>query len=117
MEGGAAIRFPRERSPSNAITYRKPIMSHMTKTPVAAGLLLVSATTLTAVPVAARQLDPSTQAFVDGLAGSAPLYTLTPHDARAVLTSVQKSVKLDLPASHEGTGSFSSAPTGRPMSV
>ena len=72
-------------------------MSHKTKRPVAASLLLVSASTLTAAPVAAQHLDPSTQAFVDSLEGSDPIYTLTPHDARAVLSNAQKSVKVDLP--------------------
>ncbi|MGH8521804.1 MAG: alpha/beta hydrolase, partial [Gammaproteobacteria bacterium] len=51
---------------------------------------------LTAAPVAAQQLDPSTQAFVDGLQGSPPIYTLAPDAARAVLSGAQKSVKVTL---------------------
>jgi acetyl esterase len=58
-------------------------------------------TTLSPNPVSA-QLEPSTQAFIDSLAGAKPLYTLSPEAARDVLTSVQKSVPVTLaPASSE----------------
>ena len=51
---------------------------------------------------AVAQLEPVTQAFVDSLAGSAPIYTLSPDAARDVLTAAQKSVKVTLaPASSE----------------
>src|SRR5215813_9592994 len=58
-------------------------------------------TTLPPNPVSA-QLEPTTQAFIDSLAGAQPLYTLSPEAARNVLTSVQKSVPVTLaPASSE----------------
>jgi acetyl esterase/lipase len=59
--------------------------------------LLVSASTLSAAPAAVQDLDPSTQAFVDGLRRSRPIYTLAPDAARAVLSDVQKSTKVTLP--------------------
>src|SRR5688572_6862316 len=43
------------------------------------------------------KLDPSTQGFVDMLDGSTPIYMLSPDAARAVLSGVQKSVKVSLP--------------------
>src|SRR5262245_16260227 len=58
-------------------------------------------TVLSPGPVAA-QLEPSTQAFIDTLAGAKPLYALTPQEARDVLTGAQKSVSVTLaPASSE----------------
>ncbi|WP_454854347.1 alpha/beta hydrolase [Rhizobium binxianense] len=69
-------------------------MSPETKNLAAAAL--VSATALTGAPVAAQQLEPATQAFVDSLTGAPPLYTLTPDAARAVLSDVQKSAKAPL---------------------
>lgn len=48
-------------------------------------------------PVHEDRLDPSTQAFVDSLEGSKPIYTLTPDAARAVLSGAQQSVKVALP--------------------
>ncbi|MGE0004434.1 MAG: alpha/beta hydrolase [Parvibaculaceae bacterium] len=48
-------------------------------------------------PAAAPRLEPATQAFVDGLAGTEPLYTLTPKAARAVLCDVQRSADVPLP--------------------
>lgn len=43
------------------------------------------------------RLEPATQAFVDGLEGSSPIYTLAPDAARAVLSGAQKSVNVTLP--------------------
>lgn len=52
-----------------------------------AALALVSATTASAAgPVV---LEPATQAFIDSLAGSKPIYTLTPDGARKVLHDAQ----------------------------
>ena len=45
---------------------------------------------------AAPRLEPATHAFISGLSGP-PIYTLTPDAARAVLSSVQKSVTVTLP--------------------
>jgi acetyl esterase len=43
------------------------------------------------------ELEATTQAFVDGLAGGKPIQTLTPADARAVLSGVQKAAEVTLP--------------------
>src|SRR5215469_5401964 len=54
--------------------------------------------------IAPLQLDATTQAFVTSLAaqGGPPLYTPSPADARAVLTGVQSSVRVNtLPADVE----------------
>jgi acetyl esterase len=61
-----------------------------------AAAALVSATALAAVPTTAAQLEPITQTFVDTLTGAQPLYTLTPDAARAVLSGVQKSLRVPL---------------------
>jgi acetyl esterase len=45
----------------------------------------------------AHVLDPVTQTFVDGLAGSPPIYTLTPDAARTLLSGAQQSVEVALP--------------------
>jgi acetyl esterase len=50
-----------------------------------------------AAPFPAENLDPATRIFVDGLAGSPPIYTLTPDAARAVLSGAQKSATVALP--------------------
>ena len=50
----------------------------------------------------AGSLEPTTQAFVDSLAGGKPIYTLSPEAARDVLAGAQKSVSVTLaPASAE----------------
>src|SRR5262249_28295307 len=59
------------------------------------GLLVVGVILAASSAAAAPRLEPSTQAFVNGLSGP-PLYTLTPDAARAVLTDVQKSVTVPL---------------------
>jgi acetyl esterase len=41
-------------------------------------------------------LEPTAQAFVDGLTGGKPIQTLTPTEARGVLTSVQKAAEVKL---------------------
>lgn len=54
------------------------------------------------VSAAAPVLEPATQAFVDGLAGGQPIYTLSPEAARAVLAGAQKSASVKLaPAASE----------------
>jgi acetyl esterase len=47
--------------------------------------------------VPAHVLDPATAAFIDGLAGSPPIYTLTPDAARAVLSQAQAAAGALLP--------------------
>ena len=44
------------------------------------------------LPMPAPRLEPTTRAFVDGLRGSTPIYTLSPEAARSVLSEAQKSV-------------------------
>ena len=57
--------------------------------------------TLPPSPVS-TQLEPTTQAFIDSLAGAKPIYTLSPKAARDVLAGAQKSVSVTLaPASSE----------------
>ena len=64
--------------------------------------------------IVAPVLEPATQKFIDGLvaAGGSPLYTLSPDDARKVLTSVQATPVTKLPASIEDT-TFPVGPTGK----
>lgn len=45
----------------------------------------------------AAHLDPVAQSFVDGLAGSAPIQTLTPDAARALLSGAQAAAAVPLP--------------------
>ncbi len=42
------------------------------------------------------QLEPTTQAFIDSLAGATPIYTLSPEAARNVLAGAQKSGSVKL---------------------
>jgi acetyl esterase len=48
-------------------------------------------------PSPAGELEPVTAGFVDSLTGGTPLYKLTPAGARDVLSSIQKSVSVNLP--------------------
>ena len=41
-------------------------------------------------------LEPTTQAFIDSLAGGQPIQTLAPAEARAVLSGVQKAAEVPL---------------------
>ena len=66
-------------------------MSRSFATPLAATAAMAAA------PFPAGNLDPATRVFVEGLAGSPPIYTLTPDAARAVLSGAQKSVTITLP--------------------
>lgn len=43
------------------------------------------------------ELEPTTRAFIDGLPSGKPIYTLTPTEARGVLSSVQAASKVTLP--------------------
>jgi acetyl esterase len=71
-------------------------MSSNLRRPLAA-TLLVSASAVSAGSVPGPALEPATQAFVDSLAGSTPIYTLAPEAARAVLSDAQKAVPVSLP--------------------
>jgi len=85
-------------------------MSRIVKGSTAA--LLVSTSLLTAAP-AGQDLDPVAQAFVDGLAGSPPIYTLSPTEARAALSGAQKSVPVDLPEVSRTDRVLEVGPTGK----
>jgi acetyl esterase len=63
----------------------------------AAALLAASAAGAFADPV----LEPTTQKFIDSLAGAKPIYTLSPADARNVLAGAQKGDVKKLPAEEE----------------
>jgi acetyl esterase len=60
-------------------------MTKLHATAAAAALSVVAAGSAFAAPV----LEPTTQAFIDSLAGSPPIYTHTPADARNVLLGAQ----------------------------
>ena len=82
-------------------------MSRSFATPLAATAANVAA------PFPAENLDPATGAFVDGLAGSPPIYTLTPDAARAVLSGAQKSVTVALPEVSSNDQALMVGPDGR----
>ena len=42
------------------------------------------------------ELEPATQAFIDGLPADKPIHTLSPVDARAVLSTVQKAATVGI---------------------
>ncbi|PZU59587.1 MAG: lipase [Sphingobium sp.] len=64
--------------------------------------LLLSSAVLAGTPALAGTLESRTQAFIDGLAGTTPIYTLAPDPARSVLAGAQKSVPVALaPATTE----------------
>jgi len=59
------------------------------------------------------QLEPTTQAFIDSLAGAKPLYTLTPVAARDVLAGAQKSVSVALAPARSDDRVLNVGPKGR----
>jgi acetyl esterase len=65
-------------------------MSRYLRAPATAALVLAASI------AHAESLEPSTQAFVDGLPKGPPIYTLAPTAARGVLSSVQASAKVRL---------------------
>ncbi|MEI9850745.1 MAG: alpha/beta hydrolase [Sphingomonas sp.] len=79
-----------------------------------AALFLTSAMMAAGLPTAhAQQLEPKTRAFIDGLAGAPPIYTLPVPAARNLLAAAQKSVPVTLaPASFEDRV-LPAGPTGR----
>ena len=66
----------------------------------AAAILAATTVGAAAEPV----LEPTTQKFIDALAGGKPIYTLSPADARDVLAGAQKIEVKKLPASHREQG-------------
>ncbi|MEI9850260.1 MAG: alpha/beta hydrolase [Sphingomonas sp.] len=81
--------------------------------PSLAALFLASAMMAAGLPAYAQQLEPRTQAFIDGLAGGQPIYTLPVPAARDVLSGAQKSVPVKLaPATFEDRV-LPVGPTGR----
>ena len=60
-------------------------ISLLRSTAAAAALILAGASTTLATPV----LEPTTQKFISGLAGSTPIYKLSPEAARMVLDNLQ----------------------------
>lgn len=59
------------------------------------------------------QLEPATQAFIDSLAGAAPIYTLSPGAARDVLAGAQKSVSVKLAPARSEDRVLNVGPKGR----
>lgn len=57
-------------------------------------------------------LEPATQAFIDGLPDGPPIYTLSPVDARGVLSAVQQSVNPDLLAVDSEDRTLAVGPSG-----
>ncbi len=60
-----------------------------------------------------RQLEPTTQAFIDSLAGATPIYTLSPEAARNVLADAQKSVSVKLAPTRSEDRVLNVGPKGR----
>lgn len=58
-------------------------------------------------------LEPDTQAFIDSLEGNPPIYTLSPADARDVLSGAQKSVNVKLAPADFEDRVLSVGPTGQ----
>ncbi|WP_425908194.1 alpha/beta hydrolase [Nitrobacter sp. TKz-YC02] len=59
------------------------------------------------------QLEPATQAFIDGLSGAVPIYTLSPGVARDVLAGVQKSASVKLAPARSEDRILNVGPKGR----
>src|SRR5215470_7614274 len=59
------------------------------------------------------QLEPTTQAFIDSLAGATPIYTLSPGAARDVLAGAQKSVSVTLAPARSKDSVLNVGPKGR----
>jgi acetyl esterase len=59
------------------------------------------------------KLEPTTQAFIDSLAGAPPIYTLSPEAGRNVLASAQKSVPVTLAPARSDDRILDVGPKGR----
>src|SRR5262245_17519242 len=59
------------------------------------------------------ELEPTTQAFINSLAGAAPIYTLSPQAARDVLAGAQKSVSVTLAPARSDDLTLDVGPKGR----
>lgn len=73
----------------------------------------LSAAVLSGSPALAGNLEPSTEAFINGLAGSRPIYTLPVPAARDVLEGAQKSVAVTLAPASVQDRVLPVGPTGR----
>ncbi len=71
------------------------------------------AMTVRASVVPVPSLDPTTQSFVDSLAGGKPLSTLTTDAARAVLSGLQSAAEVSLPAVSIKDVTLPIGPTGK----
>jgi acetyl esterase len=108
MAAGRPI--PAERGLASRFEQETP-MSRTSSHPIAAAALS-SAVAFTGASAAAAPLDPPTRAFVEGLPKGPPIYTLAPGAARNVLSSVQTSVKVALPAVDVQDHTLAVGPTG-----
>jgi hypothetical protein len=61
------------------------------------------------------QLEPTTQAFIDSLAGATPIFTLSPEAARNVLAGAQKSVSVTLAPARSDDRILNVGPKGRKL--
>lgn len=59
------------------------------------------------------QLEPTTQALIDSLAGATPIYTLSPEAARDVLADTQQSVSVELAPARSEDRVLNVGPQGR----
>src|SRR5260370_10324275 len=59
------------------------------------------------------QLEPTTQAFIDSLAGATPIYALSPEAARNVLARAQRSGSLKLAPARSEDRVLNVGPKGR----
>jgi acetyl esterase/lipase len=59
------------------------------------------------------QLEPTTRAFIDSLAGATPIFTLSPEAARNVLAGAQKSVSVTLAPTRSDDRILNVGPKGR----
>src|SRR5262245_49855723 len=59
------------------------------------------------------QLEPTTQAFINSLAGSTPIYTLSPEAARNVLAGAQRSAAVTLETTQSKDSVLNVGPKGR----
>ncbi len=80
----------------------KPVSGSLDGTPTAVSDL----------PMPAPRLEPTTRAFVDGLRGSTPIYTLSPEAARSVLSDAQKAVAVPAPDAAREDRVLAIGPTG-----
>ncbi len=84
-------------------------MPPLRSTVAVAALLLAGAASASASPI----LEPTTQKFLDDLAGSTPIYKLTPAAARTLLHGAQSGQVAHLPAASIEDRTLAVGPTGQ----